>query len=166
MIASPTWTAAEDATLTAEWTKGTSARQIARMLWTPEHQISKNAILGRARRLGLGVHPALAARTDRPAPPAKPDFSKPLPPTGCRFIHGDVAGWATKWCDAPVSAPGESWCTEHRAKVYRPRETVEKSPGIQLLPLADAWKSKAPPQAQRAGTIALAPTVAPMRGER
>jgi hypothetical protein len=39
--------------------------------------------------------------------------------SGCRWIHGDVRGnphWS--YCQNPVAAPGESWCAEHRARVY------------------------------------------------
>jgi len=114
-----TWTDATDAILEAEWAKGTSARDIAAMLTAQGFPQTRNGILGRAHRKKLGKHEN--ANNGRPLKrPAiiRPDFSKPLAPTGCRFIHGDAAGWQSKWCDAPLADPDGSWCTRHQRVVF------------------------------------------------
>ncbi len=89
MTAPLIWTAAEDATLKDEWVKGTSAREIARMLWQPEHHVTRSAVLGRAWRLGLGAHPVVAARAARPVPPAKLEVF----PLTLAQANEMVAGW-------------------------------------------------------------------------
>ncbi len=116
------WTEEADAILKAEWAKGTAARQIAAILTEQGFPQTKNGILGRAHRKKLGKHEgASKPRTLI----FRPDFSKPLAPTGCRWIEGDAAGWQSKWCDAPAADPTESWCELHRAIVVRPKTMAE-----------------------------------------
>ena len=119
------WTDEHDAILRDEWSKGTSARQIAAILTEQGFSQTKNGILGRAHRKGLAAH--VNANKGRPRKPViiRPDFSRPLAPTGCRYIHGDAAGWQSKWCDAPLADPDGSWCAKHRAKVFRPKTGAE-----------------------------------------
>ena len=127
-----TWTPEHDAILKDEWEKGTPARQIAAMLTDRGFKQSKNGILGRAHRKGLAAH--VNANKGRPRKPRpviiRPDFSRPLAPTGCRYIHGDAAGWQSKWCDAPVAEIDGSWCAKHQAKVFRPKAEVQASAGV------------------------------------
>jgi hypothetical protein len=139
------WTPEADAILSREWEKGTSARDIASMLTTPEKPVSRNSVLGRAYRKGFATHEkGVLRKTPAPCRAAPNDG-----PTGCRYIHGEPNGYQTKWCDAPVSEIGGSWCAEHRALVYRPRESEEGN--------------TTPPHQQRTGTVILLPTIAPMR---
>lgn len=129
MTITPAWTAEHDAFLSREWSAGTSAREIMRKLIEGGRAgTTRNSILGRARRLDLGPHPDRLANTGRPPKrprTIRPDFTRPLAPTGCRWIHGDSAGWATKWCDAPVAEIDGSWCAEHLAVVFRPKTAAE-----------------------------------------
>ncbi len=121
-IGTARWTDETDALLKAEWAKGTSAREIATILTARGFPQTKNGILGRAHRKKLGKHEGAS----KPRPVIfRPDFSKPLPPNGCRWIDGDAAGWQSKWCDAPVSDPTESWCAVHRAIVFRQKTMAE-----------------------------------------
>lgn len=126
------WTPEADAILKDEWSKGASARQIAAILTDRGFKQSKNGILGRAHRKGLAAH--VNANKGRPRKPRpviiRPDFSRPLAPTGCRYIHGDAAGWQSKWCDAPVAEIDGSWCAKHQAKVFRPKAEVQASAGV------------------------------------
>lgn len=119
-IGTARWTDETDALLKAEWSKGTSAREIARILTEQGFPQTKNGILGRAFRTGLGRHPS--AWEQLPEKPPLPDLTKP---TGCRWIDGDAAGWQSKWCDAPVSNPTESWCAVHRDIVFRQKTMAE-----------------------------------------
>lgn len=116
------WAPEHDELLRAEWAKGTPAREIAALLTAQGFPQTKNGILGRAHRKKLGKHEN--AFTPRPVR-FRPDFSKPLPPNGCRWIDGDAAGWQSKWCDAPIADPAESWCEVHRSIVFRPRTEAE-----------------------------------------
>ena len=126
------WTDEADAILDDEWSKGTAARQIAAILTDRGFPQTKNGILGRAHRKGLAEH--VNANKGRPRKPRpviiRPDFSQPLAPTGCRYIHGDAAGWQSKWCDAPVAEIDGSWCAKHRAKVFRPKAEVQAAAGV------------------------------------
>lgn len=127
-----TWTDEADAILDDEWSKGTSARQIAAMLTDRGFPQTKNGILGRAHRKGLAAHVNANKGRPRKIKPViiRTDFSRPLAPTGCRYIHGDAAGWQSKWCDAPVAEIDGSWCAKHRAKVFRPKAEVQASAGV------------------------------------
>lgn len=120
--AGPRWTPETDDLLRAEWSKGTPARQIATMLTSQGFPQTKNGILGRAHRKKLGKHENANCGRPRKIKPViiRPDFSKPLAPTGCRYIHGDAAGWRSKWCDAPVAEIDGSWCAKHQTIVFRP----------------------------------------------
>jgi len=122
------WTPEYDAILREEWSKGTAARDIAAILTAAGFSQTRNGILGRAHRKGLARHINANTKGRPPKPrPAiiRPDFSKPLAPTGCRYIHGDAAGWQSKWCDAPLADPDGSWCARHRAIVFRPQNIAE-----------------------------------------
>jgi len=48
---------------------------------------------------------------------------------GCRWIEGDVRDRLLSgeglFCGCPVERPGESWCTEHRARVYFTRGSAQ-----------------------------------------
>jgi GcrA cell cycle regulator len=57
------WTKEDDEILTREWTEGMDTRQIALLLAVSR---TKNAIIGRAHRLGLPLHSRAHARGKRP----------------------------------------------------------------------------------------------------
>lgn len=113
------WTEEHDELLKAEWAKGTPAREIAALLTAQGFPQTKNGILGRAHRKRLPRHENAHEPVVKKAPV---DLTKP---TGCRWIDGDAAGWQSKWCDAPLADPAESWCEVHRSIVFRPRTEAE-----------------------------------------
>ena len=108
-----TWTTQHDRILEAGHKAGKFARDIAAELTAAGYPATKNTVLGRVFRNGW------SSITAKPAPV---DLTVP---TGCRWIHGEAAGFQSKWCDAPISRPGESWCEEHRARVFRPRDSED-----------------------------------------
>lgn len=55
----------------------------------------------------------------QPAPPPPP------PARGCRWIEGQPRlGREWSWCGAET-LPGQAWCAEHRARVYRPSKSYD-----------------------------------------
>lgn len=135
MSPAPRWTDEFDAILKDEWSKGTPARQIAEILTAQGFPQTKNGILGRAHRKGLPKHKDASERRDVPPSIIRPDFSKPLAPTGCRYIHGDAAGWQSKWCDAP-ERPGSSYCDAHHFQCWvKPEKKAEPQPFFVVKPL-------------------------------
>lgn len=127
------WSAQMDEQLAALWAEGISTRLIAEQLG-----VTKNAVVGRCRRLGLPVrlNPARIARAPRaqqrrpravPAPPAAPREAawtsravpevrreeaarKPLP----SFLPPPAR--ACRWIEGdPRAAGGPRWCAEPSA---------------------------------------------------
>lgn len=136
------WDAERDARLRDLWTQDDprlSTREIAVRM-----ALSKNAVVGRAHRLGLPARPspiilvaadAAPAPKPRGAPPLRVTLPRPAPspapvrpalPTlparlagsrparACRFIAGQPAGLATVYCEA-ATLPGSSYCPHHHA---------------------------------------------------
>ena len=71
---------------------------------------TRNAVIGRANRLGLAksAAPAIA----KPPPLTDVDF------TGCRFIAGDPLPIRPGLFCGRVVVPGASYCAEHMARIY------------------------------------------------
>lgn len=82
----------------------------------------KNSAISRFRRRAMkrSVDAPLTQRQNhghsirkKPPRPAYPT------PTGCRWVHGHVMpAREYRYCDAEIERPGESWCEEHRARVF------------------------------------------------
>ena len=72
---------------------------------------TKNAIIGKAHRLGL----RLRKMTIKPAP-ARPRIV--IPDKGCRWADRYPGDVDFAFCGEPVRKPGEPWCELHRSKVY------------------------------------------------
>ena len=127
-----TWTPSRVLILSAEWAKGIPAREIAATLNGTDVNLSltKNSVVGKANRLGLGPHPGA-----HPSP-AAPSRSVRTPPATttpavkadavraaglCQWPSGDVPHMT--FCHGAVSA--DDWagvyCAEHVARAYRPR---------------------------------------------
>ena len=101
-----TWAPEDDAALARMWLSGSTASQIA-----TEIGKTKNAVIGRAHRLGLDK------RREAIVPRSKPG-------TGCRWIEGDPREYRRKgeaiYCNAPRQGM-TAWCPVHHARVYPPR---------------------------------------------
>jgi hypothetical protein len=131
------WTPADIDGLRALWGQGLTAAAIAAKLGK-----SRNAVLGKAHRLGLDARPnpiKQAKRGPKPRPEPRDPVVKvvrraPLPKsqapqcegvTGvggrhgvCQYVVGDAAGAATRYCGAEAQG---SYCVGHRPFVYAGR---------------------------------------------
>jgi len=139
MSASPTWTDERIETLARLWRDGASASAIARRLG-----VTRNAVIGKVHRLGLGGRATPArpgSRAARP-PEGEPRASRPrtsarLPadPVAAEEMAGTadiltVAYHACRWPIGDPKAPGFSlcgrpavrgaYCAPHGALAYRP----------------------------------------------
>lgn len=131
-----TWTEARLALLRQLWAEGLSTLLIAERL-----RLSKNAVVGKAHRIGLQPRPSpIQARPDGPARPkpvprvrkvaslpplasvaaVEPPPPPPPPPVRvraalpCSYPIGEPRTRAFRYCDAPAE-PGKSYCAEHAA---------------------------------------------------
>jgi GcrA cell cycle regulator len=99
-----------------------------------EMHISRSAVIGRARRIGLPERLSVVRRMmqakptpppQQPAPSVRRDKTPPLPPryltlyelqrNDCRWPYGDAAPFF--FCGNPIHN-GTSWCRQHHKKVY------------------------------------------------
>ena len=103
-----TWTADRIAELERLWATGATTAEIGRRL-----EISKNAVVGKAHRLGLPGRPSPIRREALPPPPAVVDLRGPP----CQWPFGDPGGEDFHFCGAPVVAD-RPYCREHCARAY------------------------------------------------
>ncbi len=110
------WSSERVETLRRMWAQGVSARDIAERLGG----ITRNAVIGKAYRLGLSGQAA----------PVKPPQEKPSRPLAsildltermCRWPSGHPDQEGFGFCGRPVS-PGRSYCREHCVQAYAPRK--------------------------------------------
>lgn len=128
------WTDEKVERLRVMWLDGKSVSEIAAAL-----NISKNAIVGKRRRLELPSRPSpirnARPRPPKPPPKPRPPRPKPVPPpptqyppplmlTGvggkygcCQWIIGDAAGADTVYCAKPSGS--KSWCEEHQIRAFQ-----------------------------------------------
>lgn len=99
------WTKDYTEKLVELWGKGTSAADIAKSLGP---KFSRNAVIGKANRLGL-------KRPDEGK--ERPAFSFPAA-LECRWPEGQPDEEGFDFCRQPV-APGKSYCPEHCELAYR-----------------------------------------------
>ena len=139
------WTEEKVAVLRQYWGSGKSASEIAEIIGG----MSRNAVIGKAHRLGLAGRPspikerkakpkpAAALTSATPVPASVPPAPKPavdnvvelLPGGGatilsltermCRWPHGDPKKPGFRFCGKP-SAEGTSYCAEHLKMAYQP----------------------------------------------
>lgn len=99
------WVKERDAILAALWAEELSTAEIGRRMG-----ISKNAVIGRAHRLGFKKRAAPLMRRQKIEILLKE-------PKGCRFIHGDPRDLDWRYCQEPQvnKADGtlSSWCQLH-----------------------------------------------------
>lgn len=143
------WTDARVATLKKLWAEGWSGGDIAKELGG----VSRNAVIGKVHRLGLGGratpsrplkrrvrvaakrHPMIAEKKPKPKPKSKPKPGLPQPKhitvdeltsKSCRWIYTHDDGSVT-YCGCKT-VPGSSWCPEHRAIATRAVGKVDTRP--------------------------------------
>lgn len=106
------WTPELIERLGALWAQGLSTAEIGRSLG-----ISKNAVIGKAHRLGL---------TARPSPLKSPPVRRRvigLQAPVCSWPHGHPGDKNFRFCGQPP-VPGKPYCAEHAALAYvRPKST-------------------------------------------
>ena len=125
------WTEERVEQLTALWGSGKSASEIAQILGG----ITRNAVIGKAHRLGLSGRPSPIKRKQAPRPVAVADE-----PTGatilsltermCRWPIGDPRSPGFRFCGR-AAVPGQSYCAEHAAQAYqapRSRRSDDRQP--------------------------------------
>lgn len=96
------WTKPEDDFLRLLWGKDIPCGEIAKRLGTR----SRNAVIGRAHRLGLSKRADPIPRKPKPQPLIN----------GCKYIAGEPVV-DPDYCGAE-SLPHQDWCADHRAIVY------------------------------------------------
>ncbi len=103
------WTTVRVSTLIAFWKKGLSTSEIGRRL-----RVTKNAVVGKAHRLGLDKR--------RPPIDSKPEEAEviKLDMLGagmCSWPEGEPGTAAFRFCGRPAVA-GKPYCAEHCARAY------------------------------------------------
>ena len=99
------------------WSEGLTTGEIGKRLG-----VSKNAVVGKAHRLGLKGRPSPIKRQDVKAPVAKKAETKiftltDLSAQTCRWPIGDPKHEDFRFCGKPVIA-GKPYCGEHCATAY------------------------------------------------
>jgi GcrA cell cycle regulator len=135
------WTDERITLLRTLWTEGLSASQIAERLGG----VTRNAVIGKAHRLGLSGRPS-PVRTERAAAPASPPSPRPIavvptPPAAparaaddaeppgratlltitdrmCKWPHGHPGERDFYFCGRRTN-PGQSYCAEHTVRAYQ-----------------------------------------------
>lgn len=112
------WTEARVAILKQLWEQGRSASQIAQEMG----DVSRNAVIGKAHRLGLKSRPSpirreVVARAPRPVPTPQP---RKLAASGrqCQWPIGHPREAGFHFCGAEAE-PDRPYCNEHCALAYR-----------------------------------------------
>lgn len=107
------WTDERVEILTRLWAEGKSASQIAEILG----DVSRNAVIGKAHRLGLSGRPSPIKR--KSSKKEKKGISiLDLNERVCRWPHGDPRDDDFHFCGKP-SVPGLPYCAEHCAVAYQ-----------------------------------------------
>ncbi|MFN4089478.1 MAG: GcrA family cell cycle regulator [Alphaproteobacteria bacterium] len=101
------WTPELIASLENFWNEGLPTTEIGRRLG-----MSKNAVIGKAHRLGLSGRPSPIRRESRPARPVR-RFAGPA----CQWPIGDPRLPEFHFCGEPV-LPGKPYCASHCAVAY------------------------------------------------
>ena len=128
---SPNWSLERERLLRNLWADGLSASQIAERLGG----VSRNAVIGKARRLGLTARTEAIWKSTRPVgrlnvsrprtqtaytPPPHPLVRPQSPESHCQWIEGDVPGdWS--FCQERKRARS-SYCAAHHARCYVARD--------------------------------------------
>ncbi len=132
------WTPEVVESLRSLWAEGLTTTEIGRRLG-----MSKNAVIGKAHRLGLNGRPS-PIRRERPARPAPRRFSGP----SCQWPIGDPRNSDFHFCGEPAH-PGKPYCLSHCAAAYTRGGTSNNAP-------SNAGNSPAPTPAPTPAAAAAA----------
>ena len=102
------WTPELIASLENLWNDGLTTTEIGRRLG-----MSKNAVIGKAHRLGLSGRPSPIRRETRQARPARRIVTGPV----CQWPIGDPRLPGFHFCGEPA-LPGKPYCGSHCASAY------------------------------------------------
>ena len=117
------WTEERVEQLSALWGSGKSASEIADIIGG----VTRNAVIGKAHRLGLSGRPSPIKRKPS-APPQLVTTETPgatilnLTDRMCRWPIGDPRSPAFRFCGR-ATVPGETYCREHSRKAYQAPKT-------------------------------------------
>ncbi len=121
-----TWTQERIAEVTRLWDEGLTTAEIGKVLG-----VSKNAVVGKAHRLGLPARPSPIRRTKseglakvKPVvkPPVQPRISASVINTSgacCKWPFGHPGEENFHFCESP-SLVGKSYCPKHYEMAYLP----------------------------------------------
>ncbi len=122
------WTDERIALLKKHWDKGLTASQIAEKLG----EVTRNAVIGKAHRLGLSGRPSPLKQTAakpaaKPAPEPQPEQNEiitllMLTERMCKWPIGHPGEPEFQFCGAK-STPGHPYCAPHAAAAYQERSS-------------------------------------------
>ena len=113
------WTKQKVDKLTKLWEKGISAREIANKLG----EVSRNAVIGKANRLGLSKK---AENTEKKVEAIHVDVNSLVPNmSGCKWPIGHPGDQDFYFCGKEV-IPGKPYCGEHCVIAYRRKDSSQK----------------------------------------
>ena len=112
------WTKTKVEKLSRLWGQGVSARDIAEKLG----EVSRNAVIGKANRLGLSKKLSVEDKTIK-----KEISASSLVPkmNGCKWPIGHPGDDDFYFCGKPV-IPGKPYCGEHCLVAYRRKDSHQK----------------------------------------
>tara|TARA_B100001741_G_C16489764_1_gene569088 strand:+ start:104 stop:487 length:384 start_codon:yes stop_codon:yes gene_type:complete len=112
------WTKTKVEKLSRLWGQGVSARSIAEKLG----DVSRNAVIGKANRLGLSKKLSVEDKTIK-----KEISASSLVPkmNGCKWPIGHPGDDDFYFCGKPV-IPGKPYCGEHCLVAYRRKDSHQK----------------------------------------
>jgi len=96
------------------WGEGLTTGEIGKALG-----VSKNAVVGKAHRLGLKGRPSPIKRVTQPKPKQEPKIRSVIDLSAhtCRWPIGDPREPGFHFCGKPA-IPGKPYCSEHAAVAY------------------------------------------------
>ena len=115
------WTKKKVEKLTKLWEKGISAREISEKLG----EVSRNAVIGKANRLGLSKKSTKLLKNDEVKKIV--DISSLVPNmSGCKWPIGHPGDEDFYFCGKEI-IPTKPYCGEHCVTAYRRKESTQKN---------------------------------------